>query len=460
MTAQLWNRTRDYRISELGAEVDAFLTSAFREIWVVGSIQRLKLHSNGHTYFELVEKGPRDELIGRLDAVLWRGDRWRVEAELRRSHVDLAENIEARCLVTIGFWAPGGRLQASVRAIDPLFALGVLEKRRREVREQLVRLGLAQSNRGLELAAVPTRIGLVASADSAAYHDLLASLRASGHAFTVTHFDTRVQGARAERELVRAIETLGARPDLDCLAIVRGGGARGDLASFDALAVVTAIARCPIPVLTGLGHETDGTIADEVAWRACHTPTRVAEVLVTAVERSAEGLRERAARLAHSGSRAIAKAQLRLARARARLAPADRRLGRAEALLGRRIERLVGLANQRLASAGATLERRRDSLATSTKRRLEVGSTGLALAQRRLGTGVQRRLESAAGRLATAERLARELGPQRWLVRGLSITRTSSGAIVRSVEQLHPGASVLTTLANGHFTARVEEIEP
>jgi exodeoxyribonuclease VII large subunit len=459
VAAQLWNRTRDYRISELGAEIDSFLTSAFREVWVVGSIQRLKSHSNGHTYFELVEKGPRDELVGRLDAVVWRGDRWRIDAELRKSHVELAENIEARCLITVGFWAPSGRLQASVRAIDPLFALGALEKRRREVREQLVRLGITNNNRALALGPVPTRIGLVASGDSAAYHDLLASLRASGYAFAVTHFDTRVQGARAERELVRAIETLGARGDLDCLAIVRGGGARGDLASFDALAVVAAIARCPIPVLTGLGHETDGTIADEVAWRTCHTPTRVAEVLVTAVERSAEGLRERAARLAHSGSRAVAKAKLRLARARARLAPADRRLGRADALLGRRIERLVGLANQRLGSAGANLDRHHQGLAASTRRRLEAASARLSQVQGQLGGTTLHRLETAASRLATAERLTRELGPQRWLVRGLSITRTTSGDIVRHVGQLSCGERVITTLNAGQFTARVEEIE-
>ncbi|MCA9687062.1 MAG: exodeoxyribonuclease VII large subunit, partial [Myxococcales bacterium] len=263
---------RDYTVSELGAEVDAFLGEAFRDVWVVGSVARLRPHSNGHLYFELIEKGRGDQLVGRLDAVVWARDRRRVEATLRRSHIELADGIEARCRIQLGFWGPGGRLQASVREIDPVFSLGMLERRRRQVREQLAAMGVLEANRTREMPLLPLKVGLVASRDSAAYHDVMASLRASGRPFRVVHVDARVQGAAAEHELVRALRQLDRLESIDVIAIVRGGGARGDLAAFDSLAVARAVAQARVPVLTGLGHETDSTICDEVAWRACHTP--------------------------------------------------------------------------------------------------------------------------------------------------------------------------------------------
>lgn len=450
---------RDYTVSELGAEIDAFVGEAFRDLWVVGSVARLRRHSNGHWYFELIEKGPRDQVVGRLDAVVWARDRWRVEAALGQSRVELADGIEARCRIQLGYWAPGGRLQASVREIDPLFSLGMLERRRRQVRDELARLGLLGANRALELAALPLDVGLVASRDSAAYHDVMASLGASGRPFRIRHADARVQGAAAERELVRALELLASRAGLDAIAIVRGGGARGDLAAFDALTVAQAVAACPVPVLTGLGHETDSTICDEVAWRACHTPTRVAEVLVGAVEEADRAVTAAARRIGSAGDRTLQRERARLERARLRLFPAARRLDRLEARLAHQRERLA-LAGQRgTSNAALELGRRAAGLARSTRQILAAQTGQLERREALLPAAGRRTLESAERRLAALARLTRELGPQRWLDRGFAIARTRDGAVLRDAGAIAPGDLLTTELARGRIVSRVEEVQ-
>ncbi len=450
---------RDYTVSELGADVDAFVGEAFRDLWVVGSVARLRHHSNGHWYFELIEKGPRDQVIGRLDAVVWARDRWRVEAALGRSRVELADGIEARCRIQLGYWAPGGRLQASVREVDPLFSLGVLERRRRQVRDELARLGLLGANRALELSALPLDIGLVASRDSAAYHDVMASFGASGRPFRVRHADARVQGAAAERELVRALDLLANRAGLDAIAIVRGGGARADLAAFDALAVARAVASCPVPVLTGLGHETDSTICDEVAWRACHTPTRVAEVLVGAVEDAERAVIGAARRIGSAGDRALQRDRGRLERARLRLFPAARRLDRLDARLAHHRERLVLAGRRGISRAAAVLGQGAVGLTRGAHQVLAGGAAQLERRRGLLPAAGRRSLEGAERRLSALARLTRELGPQRWLDRGFAIARTQEGAVVRDAASLEPGQLVTTELAHGSFVSRVEGVQ-
>ena len=140
--------------------------------------------------------------------------------------------------------------------------------------------GLLDRNKSLALAELPLRIGLVTSVESAAYHDFLSSLRDSGYGFRVLVAGASVQGDRAGVEVSRALGNLARSGGLDCLALVRGGGSRSDLAAFDSAAVADAVCGSPLPVLTGLGHEIDQSVADLVAHRAFKTPTSVAGFLV------------------------------------------------------------------------------------------------------------------------------------------------------------------------------------
>lgn len=404
-----------YSISQLGREIKDLLSGAFVSVWVVGEVQRFRPSAAGHQYFDLVEKGEggaRDQVVGVLSAVIWKGEYLRLRPVLERAGERLADGLRIRCRVSVDFYPPGGRLQVQIREIDPTFTLGDLAQRRQETLAALAAAGLLERNRALELPALALSIALVTSNGSAAYHDFLATLRESGYAFRVLAVHSAVQGAEAERSLPAAL-ALAAAGACDCIVLVRGGGSKSDLAVFDSQAVAEAIARSTKPILTGLGHEIDEAVADLVAHRSFKTPTKVAEELVARMsnaELAVLRLREQVTR------------QARLA-----LAEADGRLARAE--------RRAVAARSRLAQVGL---------------RLATLAEGLRRVSRH-------RLRSAEQQLATWTRLVAELAPARTLRRGFSITRDAAGGVLRDPAAVAVAATIVTELAGGILYSRVEE---
>ena len=445
-----------YSVSQLCGEVRDFLAEAFPAVWVVGEAQRVRPSQRGHVYFELVEKGEHDEIIGKLDAVLWKMDALKVQRLLAASQQKLTEGVQIRCRGSLDFYGPGGRLQLCVREVDPAFTLGLLERRRRETLAALAAAGLLERNQALELAELPLTVALITSHGSAAYHDFLSGLSESGYGFRVIFLHAAMQGRDAEREVVSALRALGGL-QVDCAVLIRGGGSRTDLAAFDSRAIAEAVALAPFPVLTGLGHEIDRAIADMTAHTAFKTPTKVAEFLVE--------------RLAH---RETELAELRRALLREALEPL--RAGR-EAL--GRAERGVSLARMRLTAAGAKIEEHARALA-------RLGKSGLRQAERRQGE-LRGRLAELAPRLAAAaerdrrrvgeriagsargrlreqaatlqgmERLCGQLPPERTLERGFSLTLDPAGKSLRHPDQVGAGDLITTRVAGGSLTSRVEE---
>ncbi len=265
-----------------------------------------------------------------------------------------------------------------------------------------------------------------------------AGLDLSDAGIQVTLVDARVQGPDAERTLIVGLEA-AAVAGLDVVGLVRGGGSRTDLAAFDGEAVARAIATAPLPVLTGIGHEIDDTVADRVAHTAYKTPTacaaglvaivrsyveaaeavwsRVREASTTDVQRAADRIDEHSRRLLRSTAGAVALSRMTLA-------DAERRL----------LREAGQVADQAAAAASSSRER-------------------LVLAARRIPAAAHRELEFAAGR-------ARVLDPAQILARGWSITRDSHGGVVRGVAGLNPGAVIRTTLVDGEAASRVESVHP
>ncbi|HSF39707.1 MAG TPA: exodeoxyribonuclease VII large subunit, partial [Thermoanaerobaculia bacterium] len=165
-----------YSVSQLCGEVREFLGEAFSSVWVVGEAQRVRPSARGHVYFELVEKGDHDEIVGKLDAVIWKNDALKINRLLAASEQRLADGVQVRCRGSLDFYAPSGRLQLCIREVDPAFTLGLLERRRRETLAALAAAGLLEKNRGLSLCDLPLTIGLITSYKSAAYEDFLSGL--------------------------------------------------------------------------------------------------------------------------------------------------------------------------------------------------------------------------------------------------------------------------------------------
>lgn len=445
-----------YSVSDLCEEIKGFLGTAFSSLWVVGEVQRVRQSRRGHLYFELVEKGAGDDILGKIDCVLWRSDHQRVRRLLARTEQRIDEGLQMRVRGGVDFWPPGGRLQLVVREIDPLFTVGLLAQRRRETLEALTRAGLLERNKRLPLPDVPLTLALVTSHGSAAYHDFLHSLRESGYGFRVLFVHAAVQGRGAEGELVSALESLADAP-IDCAVLIRGGGAKTDLAVFDSRPVAEAVATAPFPVLTGLGHEIDQAICDLVAHTSLKTPTKAAELLVERVARADQRLE-------------LAVRDLRR--------EALERLRRGREALGS-AERGVELARTRLSAAGVRLEEISRALGRTGRMRLAAAGTGLETTARRLGEVAPRlvarrarepealaervvvaargRIREARATLAGLERLTGELSPQRALERGFSITRDAAGRALRRPADTAAGERITTQLAGGSLTSRVEE---
>ena len=445
-----------YTVSQLGREVQELLREAFASVWVAGEVARHRPSAAGHQYFDLVEKGEGDRIVGTLAAVVWKGEWARLRPALERAGGKLAEGLALRCRVTLDFYPPGGRLQAQVREIDPSFTLGELERRRRETLELLAASGLLEANRALELPALPLALGLVTSHGSAAYHDFVATLAESGFGFRVTFVHAAVQGAEAEREVVSALELLG-RALVDAIILVRGGGSRTDLAAFDSRAIAEAIARSPRPVLTGLGHEIDLAVADLVAHQAFKTPTKAAEFLVARLEGAEQAVLVVRGALARAGRLPVASARERLAGAEHRVTAARARLERAAARLGALGEALARAARRALRAGATNARDLAVRLARAAPRRLGRGERERAIVAWRVAGAARARLVEAAARLEGRARLVAGLTPARTLARGFSITRRADGALVRAPADAPAGSRLVTELAGGRLASRVEE---
>ena len=290
-----------FSVGELTTKVGDALRRAFPDqVWVRGEVQNLKSYPSGHTYFSLVEKGAAgDKVRARLSCVLFRDDRAAVNRALREvPGAELGNDVEVRIRGRVGVYQ--GQLQLVMSAIDPVFTVGGIAANREKVLRALAADRLLDVNGRVPMPMLPLRIGLITSRESAAYHDFVHELETSGFAFVVGVVDVRVQGAAASRRIVWALNEL-SNLDVDVVVLARGGGSRADLAPFDTEIVARAVAAMRVPVFTGIGHEVDRSVVDEVAHTACKTPTACAQTLVVYVRTFADGLDRAGRRVASLG---------------------------------------------------------------------------------------------------------------------------------------------------------------
>jgi exodeoxyribonuclease VII large subunit len=426
-----------FSVGELAEAINASLRRSFTDgVWVRGEIHGWS-ERGPHAYFRIVEDTPEG---GRavLNVQLFAPVRVRMRPMLAKHRMALADGMKVRIFGHLDLYAPSGQLGLKMAGIDPRYTLGEMMIERQEVVRRLVASGLYDANRGRSLAAVPLRVGVVTSIDSAAWADFRHELERSALGFHVRVLDVRVQGELAVSMISAAVRSLGRRDDLDVVVIVRGGGARTELAVFDHERIATEIGRCPLPVLTGLGHEIDRSVADEVAHLSLKTPTACATALV-------ERVLDARARTERVWSAIAVTAQGHLARADQRLSHAAHGVGRRTvAAVERADERLVARARRVTTASQQVLERQR----------LRVAAAGAAL------TRAPRRLDAHVAGLESATTRLRLLDPAHTLARGWSITRRPDGSVVRAADHLRPGDEVITTFATGSAISRVEDTIP
>tara|TARA_B100001250_G_scaffold406034_1_gene424443 strand:+ start:824 stop:2080 length:1257 start_codon:yes stop_codon:yes gene_type:complete len=405
--------THTWSVGDLCEAIRDTFTAVFPdEIWIEGEISSLKFHSSGHVYFDLIEPDNSGNHVDKMSVALWKGRRNSVESVLSRADAGpLTEGIKIRIRGELSFYAPQGRVQLLMTAIDPHHTLGQLSIDRERVLQSLSKDGLLETNRSLRLSPVPLHVGLVTSDGSAAYNDFVDEISSSRYPFKISLAHSSVQGTDAEASLIAAIQAL-ANTDADVIAVVRGGGARTDLLAFDLENVARAVALAGTPVFSGIGHEIDRSVVDEVAHTAFKTPTACAAALVQTV------------------------------------AAFDQALGHSA-------RRIANLANSYHDRAAALISSSARSINDRARRTLDVKNGQLNAASNRLRDLSLMAIDRNLERCNRNFDLLQALDPSRTLARGFSITRDEHGKVIRDVTP--SGVTIVTETATSFITSTVTD---
>ena len=447
-----------YALHELGDIISRTVDERFpKEIWVRGEIKGFGRSRGKHQYFELVEKDDMaHDVRAQMPVAIFDWDRKGVEGDLRAAPgFRLEDGIEVRVRGKLDYYGRFGKLSLHIKGIDPAFTIGRMAQAREEVLRRLSAEGLIEANARVKMPLLPLDVGLITSLNSAAHADFMHELRDSPFGFRVSAVDVRVQGRRAESMIVSALHSLAAL-GVECIALVRGGGSKSDLAAFESEALARAIAAMPVPVITGIGHEIDVSIADQVAHTMYKTPTAAARGLVEIVSGADRRLVEVSGRLAGVALRSLTDAAASVEVAEARVSA-----GSVRALASAR-SRLTETADRTLLASGRSVAREAASLSEDVQRLEVCAGRNLGSARTRLSDR-SRRVRPAAGRIIThserelvsTEARVRALDPASVLARGYSITLGRDDTSVRSADGVGPGDDLRTLVATGEIWSRV-----
>jgi len=434
-----------------------------KEVWVHGQIRNLSRSARGHVYFDLVDPVPAGaQPKSSIAVTLFDSTRQVVNRIIKRTgnSVRIDDGVEVRIKASVELYTPRGQVQLNMMSIDPEFTLGRLGADRDQLLLDLKAEGLITSNGDRELPLVPLRVGLITSGGSAAHADFHEQIAASGYAFAITTLSTRVQGEFAPEE-VAAMIVQGNSLDLDVLAVVRGGGARTDLAAFDSEAVARAIATSALPVLSGIGHEIDSSVADTVAHAALKTPTACAQYLIERVIAFDFVLADRAERIAQAAlvlpqlhsHRISERCQILNNRVASTLHNAAATTNAAASGLERRVVRAIARSEQRLTTTQSQIVSGAASALIHARRHSDRRDQELAERPTRLLRNESQRLELLEAKLSAVD-------PAQALTRGYSITTTAAGRLVRSSDHVEIGEELTTRLAHGMVRSTVTATNP
>ena len=437
MTARVWG------VGELLRHVNTVLAGSIGSVVLRGELSGVKVAASGHRYFQVKDAD------GTISCALWaqRGDRLRFK---------LADGLAVVLHGTLEVYPQRGSLQLIVAEVIPE-GIGELQLAFEQLKAKLAAEGLFAPERKRPLPALPQRLGLVTSASGAAVRDVLKVL-SRWERLTVLLYPVRVQGRGAEGEIARAVRYLGRSGRVDVVLVVRGGGSLEDLWAFNEEVVARSIATAEVPVISGVGHEVDFTIADFVADVRAATPTQAAEMVVGRLEEQERRVEQAESVLETVLARRLDRAQLRLralegahglARLPQRVAELRAHLSHLSALPQRLRALLAGRARRHDA---ATARLFHWPVRVGAPRRRELVTVKLAVAAERLRSLLRHRGQE----LASGERALSALSPRRVLERGYSITsRDGETAPLRDAAAVSPGERLVTTLAAGQVRSLV-----
>lgn len=418
-----------HTVSELTRLVKDLLETALPRVWVEGEISNFHRHSSGHVYFTL-----KDEK-SQIRAVLFRG-------EARKTVFEMNNGLHVVCRGRINVYEPRGEYQIVIDVVEPK-GKGALQLAFEQLRAKLESEGLFDPARKKKIPVFPKKIGIVTSPRGAAVADILRILSRRFARVHILLYPVKVQGEGAADEIATGIDYFGRRGDMDVLIVGRGGGSIEDLWAFNEEKVARAIAACPVPVISAVGHEVDFTIADFTADLRASTPSAAAEIVVE----TETVFRDRIAGL----QRSLEQEFRYVIQARREAVTA---LSHHRIFQGFRI-RLLNL-HQRVDD----LEERARSVIRTELRKINAGRTRALVLAEKLSAAMRGRIRGLG---ASWERLSaslNSLSPLAVLKKGYAICWKAGGLqAIRKAEEAVPDEDIIVSFHKGELTCRVREID-
>ncbi len=436
-----------YTVERLNKTARALLETSFPQVWVEGEVSNLSAPGSGHLYFTL-----KDDLA-QVRCAWFRSRR----ALFDYSPAD-GEHVLIRARLTV--YELRGDFQLVVQYVEPA-GEGALRMRFERLKQSLQAEGLFDSSRKKHLPRIPARIGVITSPDGAAVRDIVTTCRRRFPAVPLVIYATPVQGEQGTAGVIRALDLAQQRCECDVLILARGGGSLEDLWVFNEEGVARAIANCSIPVVTGIGHETDTTIADFVADQRAPTPTASAEITVPDAAQLLRQLDGTLSHLVNGISRKIEQEAQRNDIYAHRLIHPTRRYPQAR----HRFEMLFGRLDAAMRSALAQNARSLKSISQTLVQhgpyyrlqnaawRLQGANQRFASLAGRITNPTRQRLTNSSGRLNTVSPLAT-------LDRGYALVTDEKGQVVTHSTQVEIDDPVDVRLARGQLLCRVDKIKP
>jgi exodeoxyribonuclease VII large subunit len=438
-----------YSVSRLNREAKAILEGALPTLWVEGELSNLSRPSSGHWYFSL-----KDE-HAQVRCAMFRGANFRARVSPR-------DGMQVLVRGRVSLYEARGDYQLIVEHVEEA-GEGLLRRRYEELKARLAVQGLFDSAHKRMPPRVPRAIGVITSPTGAAIHDVLKVLRRRFAAIPVVLYPVPVQGAGAAQDIAAALAVASARAEVDVLILARGGGSLEDLWAFNEEQVARAVRASQIPVISGIGHEVDVTIADFAADVRAPTPSGAAELAVPDAAEWLRALQASELRLGHALARrlrtwreAVGWCMQRLSQLHPgrRLRERAQRLDELESRARRALRSRLEHARARLAERSATLKR------LSPEAALAAARARVASAAVHLGHCMRSRIAGYRARQQLALRALHAVSPLATLQRGYAIVTRADGSVVRDARELTAGETLNSRLAHGAFESVVRTVLP
>jgi exodeoxyribonuclease VII large subunit len=432
------------KVTELTRQIKAQLEGRFTQIWVQGEVSNLRRQSSGHVYFSLKDAGSQ------LPCVLFARD-------AAQQGFQLEDGMEVLLFGSLSVYAPHGRYQL-IAKMTVQSGQGRLQMELEHLKKKLAAEGLFEKERKRPLPTLPMRIAVVTSPTGAAVRDFLRILRRRNYKGEVVIFPARVQGKGAEKEVASMLEYAGASKDFDLVVITRGGGSIEDLWAFNEEVLARAVAACPLPVISAVGHEIDTVLTDYVADQRAETPSAAAELISSLAIEAEQRLEQAQSNLLYWIETGITERRRSLSELQAKMhiiAPE-----RQVEMLGMKLD---DLENQLSQSLQARLTRERTTLAQHSQRlaehhpriKISLAHQALENLDQRFSRAAQVDTHTTREHLLHLQKRLANSSLNATLRRGYAVLKDTDGAIISSAHRGQAEDQLTAQLNDGELTLKV-----